>query len=196
MHKKLRIIWLTTLLLALNMRLVAFAEDAEVSTGQACKATNVYACLFEKELIPESCTKYRSEALQAAVDSWCKIQVISFDIPKDDGLRYAKHTPLNPKFRSAVLEQDLKPEIDHRTIHSSHPKTSNELSSNNRFVENEFEDIVTKGETEKKDEYVVGLTFSFRRFSLKSFYNSMLSAVKKPSTAWGGSLTSVSFFLH
>jgi hypothetical protein len=27
-------------------------------------------------LIPESCTKYRSEALQAAVDSWCKIQVI------------------------------------------------------------------------------------------------------------------------
>ncbi len=26
--------------------------------------------------IPEFCTKYRSEALQAAVDSWCKIQVI------------------------------------------------------------------------------------------------------------------------
>jgi hypothetical protein len=27
-------------------------------------------------LIPESCTKYRSEAQKAAVDSWCKIQVI------------------------------------------------------------------------------------------------------------------------
>ena len=27
-------------------------------------------------LLPESCTKYRSKALQAAVDSWCKIQVL------------------------------------------------------------------------------------------------------------------------
>ena len=33
-----------------------------------------------KTLLPESCTKYRSEALQAAVDSWCKIQVISQDL--------------------------------------------------------------------------------------------------------------------
>jgi hypothetical protein len=35
--------------------------------------------IFEEsfKLIPESCTKYRSEALQAAVDSWCKIQVIT-----------------------------------------------------------------------------------------------------------------------
>jgi hypothetical protein len=30
----------------------------------------------KKYLIPESCTKYRSEALQAAGDSWCKFPVI------------------------------------------------------------------------------------------------------------------------
>jgi hypothetical protein len=31
---------------------------------------------YAKKFVPESCTKYRSEALQAAVDSWCKIQVV------------------------------------------------------------------------------------------------------------------------
>jgi hypothetical protein len=34
------------------------------------------------KLIPEFCTKYCSEALQAAVDSWCKIQVI---VHRDQG---------------------------------------------------------------------------------------------------------------
>ncbi len=77
-------------------------------------------CLIKKNLIPESCTKYRSEAqkalylkrswsdfdpqayylygedqnhetsfknkaLQAAVDSWCKIQVITRRVGKGEG---------------------------------------------------------------------------------------------------------------
>ena len=31
--------------------------------------------LIHEKLKPEFCTKYRSEAFQAVVDSWCKIQV-------------------------------------------------------------------------------------------------------------------------
>jgi hypothetical protein len=48
---------------------------------------------FTYIFIPESCTKYHSEALQAVVDSWCKIQVIHQDTspqyPLCMSLRYA-----------------------------------------------------------------------------------------------------------
>jgi hypothetical protein len=48
---------------------------------------------FKYVFIPESCTKYHSEALQAVVDSWCKIQVIHQDTspqyPLCMSLRYA-----------------------------------------------------------------------------------------------------------
>ena len=32
---------------------------------------------YRQGILPEFCTEYRSEALQAAVNSWCKIQVLT-----------------------------------------------------------------------------------------------------------------------
>jgi len=169
MHKKLRIIWLATFMLALSMRPVAFAEDTKVSTGQACEPTSRYACLFEKDLIFS-------------------------DISNSDGVENAKHTPLNPKLRSVALGQSPKPEMAHKPIQRSHPKLSNELASHDPLVENEFEDIAIDGY--KDDDYVVGLTFSFKRFSLKSFCRSILSAIKQSNTTWAGNLPSVSLYIE
>ncbi len=231
MYEKRRILWLTILLLVLSMRSVAFAEDAEVSTDQACRATDIYACLFEEELIsidvsgndesikerqldctvkssPHETDKSR-ELLGVRRAKWhaavAKDEVHSgrkwdggafYEAVKGYGLRYAKYTPLILKFRSVALEQGPRPETDLKTIFRSRIKSADEFSSSSCYVENRFENAVTKGKAEQYDEYLVGVSFSFRRFSLNSFYKSMLSTLKKPDATLTKGLASVSFFVQ